>query len=153
MLRNIIVAAALVGLSVPSLARAEFVARKSVEIRPTATVKVAVAKAETTVIETKVAEEPLTIDGMLGKINSAYMMGMQRCYMKGLRQDPTLGGKVTVVLTVNPDGRVSGSATGIAPAVDTCLTSKLATWRFASPRDHKDKPTQQSFKISLLLRQ
>ena len=158
MLRTIAIVAALL---VPTVARAEFVAKKSVEMRPTAAAKVvakkvvaakADAKAEASIVEVK-REEPLTIDSMLGKINTAYMMGMQRCYMKGLRQDPTLGGKVTVVLTVGADGRVSGTANGIAAGVDRCLTSKLSHWRFSSPRDRNDNPTDATFKISLLLRQ
>jgi hypothetical protein len=95
--------------------------------------------------------DSLTVDGMLGKINSTYMQGMQRCYVKGLAQNASLQGTVTLVFTVNPWGRVSGTVTGIAPKVDTCLTGQLASWRFPSPRDAKDRPTIATFKLNLQL--
>jgi len=134
MLRNIIIAALLL---VPGLAHAEFNAKKA------------------TSSETRPAEKAavLTVDGMLAKINTTYMQGMQRCYVKGLAQHTSLAGQVTVVFTVNPWGRVSGMVTGITPKVDACLSSQLSTWRFPSPRDGKDKPTVATFKINLLLRQ
>ena len=95
--------------------------------------------------------ESLTVNGMLGKINSTYVQGMQRCYVKGLAQDASLQGMVTVVFTVNPWGRVSGIVSGIAPKVDSCLTSQLASWRFPTPRDAKDRPTVATFKLNLQL--
>ncbi len=95
--------------------------------------------------------ESLTVDAMLTKINTTYMQGMQRCYVKGLAQDNSLQGKVTIVFTVNPWGRVSGTVSGIAPKVDTCITGQLSTWRFPAPRTAKDQPTQATFKINLLL--
>ena len=109
MIRNIFIAAALL---IPATASAEL-----------KTTKVAHAKAA-----------PLDVDSMLGKINTTYMQGMQRCYVKGLAQDGSLEGKVTIVFTVNPWGRVSGTVTGIAPRVDTCINGQLASWRFPSPR-------------------
>jgi hypothetical protein len=135
MLRCIVV---VVAVLVPSLARAEFIAKKP-EVRPAATAKV--------------VQEPLTVDGVLRKINTVYMLGMQRCYVKGLSQDPSLTGKVTVAFTVNAWGHVSGTATGVAPQVDACLTNQLGRWQFPAPRDNKAKPTEASFKISLVLRQ
>ena len=133
MLRNIFLVALLL---VPTIARAEFISKKAPDVR----------------VAAKVASEPLTVDGILYKIHRDYMLGMQRCYTKGLAQDPSLGGKVTVVFTVNPWGRVSGTVTGITPKVDTCLSTQVGTWRFPAPRDANDKPTQASFKINLLLR-
>ena len=127
----------LAALLVPNVAHAEFVSKKSSEVRVATAAKV----------------EALTVDGMLHKINSVYMLGMQRCYVKGLAQDPSLSGKVSVVFTVNPWGRVTGTVTGVSAKVDACLSNQLATWRFPSPRGANDKPTQASFKISLLLRQ
>src|SRR5689334_10842398 len=104
-------------------------------------------------VRTQTKHELLTVDGMLAKINSTYMQGMQRCYVKALSQDASLEGQVTIVFTVNPWGRVSGTAAGIAPKVDSCLTSQLASWRFPSPRDGKDKPSSATFKINLNLTQ
>jgi hypothetical protein len=135
MIKSIVIAALLL---VPTLARAEFIiTKKSTETRPAAA-----AKAET-----------LTVDGMLNKINTTYMQGMQRCYVKGLAQDASLEGQVTVVFTINPWGHVSGTVTGIAPKVDACLTSQLASWKFPSPRDAKARRTAATFKLNLLLRQ
>jgi hypothetical protein len=136
MIRNIFIVAALL---VPGIARAEFVSKKSSDVRAQPTKPASV--------------DTLTVDGMLSKINNRYMTGLQRCYVKGLAQDPSLRGKVDVVFTINPWGRVSGAATGIAPKVDSCLSNQLSTWRFPAPRDASDKPTQASFKISLMLRQ
>lgn len=101
---------------------------------------------------TKSVAPSLTIEGMLDKINSVYMSGMQRCYVKGLSRDPSLRGKVTIVFTINPWGRVTGTVTGIAPQVDSCLTSQVGTWRFPSARDPKGIATEASFKLNLLLR-
>lgn len=122
MLRNLVVAVALL---VPGLATAE----RSPKVQQT-----------------------LTIEGMLTKINNTYMSGLQRCYDRALTKDPTIAGKVTVVFTINPWGRVSGSVSGIAPVVDNCLSSQVGTWRFPSPRDNKGALTEASFKINLLLR-
>ena len=130
MIKKLLTIAALL---TPSVAHAEFIAKKPTEARPS-------AKAEV-----------LSVDGMLAKINSTYMQGMQRCYVKGLAQDNSLQGKVTIVFTVNPWGRVSGTVTGIAPKVDSCITNQLSTWRFPAPRTAKDQPTQATFKINLLL--
>jgi hypothetical protein len=124
MLRNLLVAAALL---MPGLANAEF--KKAAKVVPQA----------------------LTIEGMLDKINNVYMSGLQRCYVKALAKDPSLAGKVTVVFTINPWGRVNGSVAGIAPVVDNCLTAQVGTWRFPSPRDSRGVPTEASFKINLLL--
>jgi len=136
MLRNLLIVAALL---VPALAHAEFIKKASSDVR--------------TPSSAKVAAETLSVEGMLAKINSTYMLGMQRCYVKGLSQDNSLAGTVTVVFTVNPWGRVTGMVTGIAPKVDACLSNQLTTWRFPSPRDAKDRPKAATFKINLLLRQ
>jgi len=130
-MRNAVLAALLL---VPALAHAEF--KKPADTRPA---------------PTKVASQPLTIDGMLDKINTSYMQGLQRCYVKGLAKNPNIGGKVTVIYTVNHWGHVSGTATGIAPAVDACLTTQIGQWRFPSPRDAKGALTEASFKIALML--
>ena len=95
--------------------------------------------------------ESLSVDGMLAKINTTYMQGMQRCYVKGLAQDNSLEGQATIVFTVNPWGRVSGTVSGIAPKVDACLTNQLSSWRFPAARDSKDRPTVATFKLNVQL--
>jgi hypothetical protein len=133
-MHKLLVAAALVASFAPSLAHAELrTAKRAAE-------PMRVAKADA-----------LTVDGMLGKIHRTYMQGMQRCYVKGLAQDGSLEGTVSIVFTVNPRGRVSGTVSGITPKVDSCITNQLTSWRFPTPRDAKDKPTQATFKINLLL--
>jgi hypothetical protein len=126
MIRNIFIAAALL---VPALAHAEIKTNKAARTKAAA----------------------LDVDSMLGKIHSTYMQGMQRCYVKGLAQDNSIEGKVSIVFTVNPWGRVSGTVTGIAPKVDNCINAQLSSWRFTAPRDAKDRPTVATFKINLLL--
>ena len=120
-------------LCFPSVAHAELLVKKSSEARPSAKV------------------ETLSVDGMLAKINTTYMQGMQRCYIKGLSQDNGLEGQATIVFTVNSWGRVTGTVSGIAPKVDACLTNQLATWRFPAARDHKDRPTVATFKLNVQL--
>lgn len=122
MLRNLVVAAALLSSTV---AHAELVTNKQARTMP--------------------PPETLTVERVLDKITTSYMPGLRRCYNKGLVHDPALAGKVTVTFTVSPYGRVRGEATGIAPKVDTCLTAALATWRFPTARK------EATFRISLLL--
>jgi hypothetical protein len=126
--------AALVSLALPTAAHAEFMAKPKSDVRPLAP---------------KLAVEPLTVDGMLAKIQSSYMSRMRRCYNKGLTANPTLAGKVTVMFTVSPYGRVRGAATGIAPKVDACLTSAIADWRFPTTTARKEA----TFRLSLSLTQ
>jgi hypothetical protein len=119
---------------VPTAAHAEFLAKPKSDVRPPTM---------------KLAAEPLTVDHLLNKIQGRYMSKLRRCYERGLAKDPMLSGKVTVMFTVDPYGRVRGSATGIAPKVDACLTSALATWRFPTPTARKPA----TFRLSLSLQQ
>jgi hypothetical protein len=126
--------AALLCSALPTTAHAEFMAKPKSDVRaPSATV----------------AAEPLTVDGMLAKIQSSYISRMRRCYNKGLASDPTLSGKVTLMFTVSAYGRVRGAATGIAPKVDACLTSALSSWRFPTTTARKDA----TFRLKLSLTQ
>lgn len=120
--------------ALPTLAHAEFMAKPRTDVRAPAP---------------KRSSEPLTVDGMLARIQSSYMSRLRRCYNRGLATDPTLTGMVTVMFTVSPYGRVRGAATGIAPKVDACLTSALSSWRFptASPRK------EATFRLRLALTQ
>ena len=130
--KTLIIAALLSAL--PALAHAEFMAKPKSDVRALAP---------------RLASEPLTVDSMLAKIQSSYMSRLRRCYNRGLASDPSLSGKVTVMFTVNPYGRVRGAATGIAPKVDACLTSALSSWRFPTAAPRKEA----TFRLSLSLTQ
>lgn len=132
-MNKLLVIAALVSIA-PTAAHAEFLAKARSDVRPPAP---------------KLSSEPLTVDGMLAKIQSSYMARLRRCYSKGLVTDPTLAGKVMVMFTVNAYGRVRGAATGIAPKVDACLTSAVGSWRFPTKTARKEA----TFRLSLSLTQ
>ena len=118
MLRTLLLAS----LLVPTVAHAEFMAKPKSDIRPQAQ---------------RLVTEPLTVDYILDKINRTYMPRMRRCYDKALAQDPTLAGKVTLTFTVNSYGSVDGTAAGIAPRIDACLTAAVGTWRFRTATARK----------------
>jgi hypothetical protein len=126
--------AALLCSALPTTAHAEFMAKPKSDVRaPTATV----------------AAEPLTVDGMLAQIQSSYISRMRRCYEKALAKEPSLRGTVTLTFTVSSYGRVDGTAIGIAPKVDACLTSALSSWRFPTTTARKDA----TFRLKLSLTQ
>jgi len=135
MYRSLLIAAVLI----PTIAHAEFSAKKPAEVRLTAA-----PKAE---------PKALTIDGMLDKINNEYMVGLRRCYTKGLAEDPSLKAKIKLTFTINAWGHTSGAITGIAPKVDACLTTQVSKWRFPSPRDNRGKLSEASFRLDMLLTQ
>jgi hypothetical protein len=130
MLRIILLAS----LLVPGAAHAEFMVRKASDVRAPGI---------------KLPAEPLTVEYILDKVQRTYMPRLRRCYNKGLANDPTLAGTATLTFTVNPYGRVDGTATGIARRVDACLTAALATWRFRTTTARKPA----TFRLSLQLQQ
>ncbi len=95
----------------------------------------------------RLATEPLTVDYILDKIHRSYMPRLRRCYEKALAHDATLAGKVTLTFTVDRYGRVDGTAAGIAPKVDACLTSAVSSWRFRTERPRKPA----TFRLALQL--
>ena len=96
-------------------------------------------------------DSSLTPDAVLGKIQSAYMAGLKRCYKNYLLKDATARGKVTLSFTVNETGRATGGkASGFASEVDECISGQMGSWRFAIPTD-ADGPTTASFAIALQL--
>lgn len=128
MLRTLLIASVLA----PSIAHAEFAARKASDVRPQAP---------------RLATEPLTVDYILDKIHRSYMPRLRRCYDKALSKDPTLAGKVTLTFTVNRYGRVDGTAAGIAPKVDACITAAVGSWRFRTETPRKPA----TFRLNLQL--
>ena len=61
--------------------------------------------------------------------------GIQRCYERQLRNNPTLRGRVSVTFTVTGSGRVSGAraASSFDPTVGTCVASVVSRLRFPEP--------------------
>lgn len=97
-------------------------------------------------------ESTLTPDVVLGKIQSAYMAGLKRCYKTFLAKDASARGKVKLDLTVNETGRtVSHKATGFAGEVDACIEGLMGSWRFPVPKDKDGETTEASFSITLQL--
>jgi hypothetical protein len=131
-MRTLLLATVIAAL--PAVAHAEFMAKPKSDVRPPSV---------------KIAATPLTVDHLLEKIQVKYMPRMRRCYERGLAQDPTLAGKVTVMFTVDAYGRVRGAATGVTSKVDACLTSALGSWRFPTPIARKPA----TFRLSLSLQQ
>lgn len=57
-----------------------------------------------------------------------------RCYEAQVVKQPDLAGRVETTFVVGPDGAViSARATGLHPAVETCLIAALRTMRFPRP--------------------
>ncbi|MBV8758546.1 MAG: AgmX/PglI C-terminal domain-containing protein, partial [Deltaproteobacteria bacterium] len=87
-----------------------------------------------------------------GKIRDFYMSGLQRCYRRGLVEDATLSGKISITFTVDPHGAVKDpEATGLSDKVDSCISDQMNAWRFAFPKDKDGDPTEVTFHISLAL--
>ncbi|HEU0033185.1 MAG TPA: AgmX/PglI C-terminal domain-containing protein [Kofleriaceae bacterium] len=92
--------------------------------------------------------EPLTPDAVLATIQSKYMRDLERCYGRQLKKDPRLGGRVTVMLTVDTTGRLSDRrARGITERVESCVERAMESWSF--PPAAAD---EQSFQLSFRLR-
>ena len=105
-------------------------------------------------VSEKVAEDDTTLtpDAVLGKIMSAYMTRIKRCYTDYLKKDASARGKVSLSFTVNPKGRVvSPGAKGFAGEVDQCVTGLMGGWTFPAPKDKDGEETEASFSITLQL--
>ncbi len=94
----------------------------------------------------------LTVQMVLDKIKGVYMIGLQRCYKKGLLDDSKLSGKIAMSFTVTERGSLDdASAAGVSSEVDACINSLMSGWRFGIPRDKDGDPTEQPFKLVLAL--
>lgn len=64
------------------------------------------------------------------------MPGLQACYEKALRSNPTLKGKISYTITINPQGRVTQVVveedTVNDASVKSCTIAKIKDWRFFS---------------------
>jgi len=99
-------------------------------------------------------DQPTTLspDAVLAKIRDFYMVGLQRCYRRGLADDATLSGKVSITFTVDLHGAVEDpQATGLTDKVDRCISDQMNAWRFAFPKDKDGDPTDVTFHVALAL--
>jgi len=98
-------------------------------------------------------KDPLSINLVLGRIQSAYLAGLQRCYVKhGLSSDASMVAKVTLSFTVDETGMATDhQATGANPDVDSCIRGQMAGWKFQTPKDADGDPTEAPFKLILAL--
>jgi hypothetical protein len=66
-----------------------------------------------------------------------HMNEVKYCYEAGLAKDPTLEGKVTIVLTIGPSGDVSTATvkddTLADASVGKCIAKAVARWTFPAP--------------------
>jgi hypothetical protein len=64
------------------------------------------------------------------------MPGLQACYEKALRSNPSLKGKISYTITINPQGRVTEVVveedTVNDASVKSCTVAKIKDWRFFS---------------------
>jgi hypothetical protein len=94
----------------------------------------------------------LTPATVLDRINTLYMVGLQRCYKDGLRFDSTLSGRVAISFTVDERGQViDPEASGVSSGVDTCVRTQMTHWRFPIPKDKDGDATDASFAVTLAL--
>lgn len=60
---------------------------------------------------------------------------VRMCYEQALLKDPALTGKLKVVFTIDPDGRVEAPSiegnTGLPASVGDCITARMKGWRFS----------------------
>lgn len=96
----------------------------------------------------ELAKNGNTTESILRKIQSAYLSGIKGCYKQALERDPAITGKLALTLTVDATGKTKrGRASGIAPALDACVTGLMEYWRFGAAKD----PKGQTFTIVLVL--
>ncbi len=98
-------------------------------------------------------KDPLSINLVLGRIQGAYMAGLQRCYVKhGLSHDASLVAKVTLSFTVDETGAATDNkASGANAEVDQCIREQMVGWRFQVPKDDDGDPTDAPFTLKLAL--
>lgn len=138
----VVVAAALL----PTVAHAEFATPKeTLEVRAPS-----VKRAKPLPVRTAMTPR-LSVEDVLTKINNIYMTGLRRCYEKALAIDPSISGKVSLTFTINAMGHVSPDVDGSANGVNACVTSLASRWRFEAPRDDNGLPSEETFRISLVL--
>lgn len=73
----------------------------------------------------------------IAKVVKGRITAVQACYERELKKNPDLAGKVTVQFTIGPVGRVTDAVvkanTTKSDAVGTCITQRIASWKFPKP--------------------
>ncbi|HEV7555871.1 MAG TPA: AgmX/PglI C-terminal domain-containing protein, partial [Kofleriaceae bacterium] len=93
-----------------------------------------------------------SVETVVGRINSVYMTGLQRCYQHVLAGGASSSGKVAISFTVNETGRVvEANAHGMGD-IDACIHSQMLSWRFPAPKDAQGESTDAYFGVTLVLR-
>lgn len=97
-------------------------------------------------------EPPL--DAIIGKIKSAYMPGLVRCYKRAMVDTGPMSGKVVLTFEVNERGTVASgaSATGVDDGLEQCVEGLMASWRFTPVLDEDGDATEVDVKLTLQLR-
>ncbi|MCK5147093.1 TonB family protein [bacterium] len=76
------------------------------------------------------------------RVIQGHVRAIQYCYERELKRNPELKGKVTVRITVNPDGHVSEVAivnsTLNNERVERCILSRIRQWKDFKPIDPSD---------------
>jgi len=74
---------------------------------------------------------------LIQKTLRRYMGQMRYCYERELQKDPTLAGKITMALTIGPDGSVLSASVDQSTMnhepVESCLVSRFRRMRFPAP--------------------
>jgi hypothetical protein len=82
-------------------------------------------------------EQGLSREQILKVINNN-VGKIQACYERGLRDDPSIAGRVQVAWTIAPSGEVVGTrvqtSTLGAPAVERCILEKIELWHFPASK-------------------
>ena len=83
-----------------------------------------------------IAEQRLTPDLALSRIEASYLGGMQRCYRARLKHDARAAGKVVVTFTVDESGKLAyRKASGIGKRLEQCVERAMLRWSFPAPAE------------------
>lgn len=76
---------------------------------------------------------------VIARVMRSHQRQLKSCFEAGLQKNPKLNGKVSVVFTVDANGRVQvNEIEGDLAALSPCLKAEFATWRFPAPTDGHD---------------
>jgi hypothetical protein len=88
-------------------------------------------------IVARVTAPPLAAVRNAGLVVASLRSGFRACYTRALDDDPTMAGRVTLGVTVAPDGTVAKITTsrveGLSSAVVDCLVARLGPAQFDAP--------------------
>jgi hypothetical protein len=107
----------------------------------TATASTTAGRATTVVPRFDVHEEPPSVAGVLNDAEAVVRrqihQGARHCYQRALESDPTLSGKLVLLLKVAPSGEVASASfssnTGLNDEVARCIAGVARRARFEAP--------------------